>query len=738
MDKNNSRMPFPVLTIDNPNPERHLRTEWLLTNGLGGYAMGTVLGINTRRYHGLLVAAANPPVERIVALHSMIEQLVIPKNDGTEEVIDLSTQMFAGSPPGREPMLHPAGFARMIRFHAHSPSEYVEWNWQARSSVFTRSLRLDHESNSARVIYHMSHQPAVCRLRVRPLVSCRSFHDLDSGAALEVLQGRANELVVLRDGVRLELATTTKSAWSLQPQQWRDFVYVDERDRGLPFIESVWSPGAFECDLGSENGFLVSVSVRIDQPRSRQLDWSHSKKPGTNAGTSDREVLDRSAFAYPVRRIEPGDARWSIIAGYPWFSDWGRDAMIALPGLLLTTGRHDEALSVLRTFAAHMKHGLIPNRFADDGGPAEYNTVDASLWFVYAVWQWWQAANTRLAAGETTAPLHTPLSRVPVPDDLLAACRQIVHAYRSGVCVQDGQHSFCIGVTRAGLVHAGDENTQLTWMDAKRDGVVFTPRHGLAVDVNALWHNALRCLADMIADPMQRDQLSELAGQVALAFQMHFWWGEMNCLHDVLTHQVAPEKPPEYVADGSYRFPIARSPHHQPLSRGEKGDGSLVERPREWLPDGKLRPNQIIAAALPYAPLTPQQRRGVIDCVRSRFLTPFGLRTLDRADPDYRARYEGNLFERDAAYHNGTVWPWLIGPFGEAVLRADDFSESSRQEVRALLQPLLGELRATDGPRCLGQIAEVYDGDPPHRPSGCTAQAWSVAEVMRLVAMTRG
>jgi predicted glycogen debranching enzyme len=710
-----------VITIENPNPEQHLRTEWLLTNGLGGYAMGTVLGVNTRRYHGLLVAAVNPPVERIVALHSMIEQLVIPRDDGTEEVVDLSTQMFVGPPPGHEPMLHPDGSARLVNVHFSLTSEGgILWEWRVNQTHIERSLTMAHESNGITIGYFLTRNPFPCRLRLRPLVSLRSFHGLSHGAPLDVAIGIANSLSVSTPGCTLDFLLMCSGEWVSDPQIWRGFRYMEEDARGLPSVEHLWSPGHFEANLNGDRDSFAELRVSINQPDSPELDWSRSKRPLARMFSEDRYGLLRAARAFPVRRIERSHARWSILAGYPWFSDWGRDAMIALPGLLLTTGRHDDALSVLRTFAAHMKHGLIPNRFADDGGPAEYNTVDASLWFVYAVWQWWQAVNAQV--------------NTPVPDDLLAACRDIVHAYRAGIRVQDESHSFSIGLTRAGLVHAGDENTQLTWMDAKRDGVVFTPRHGLAVEVNALWHNALRCLADMVTDPMQRDHLRELAGQVALAFQMHFWWGEMNCLHDVLAHQIAPERQPEYVADGSYRFPIKQPTHPQSLSHAEKG-GLL---PREWMPDGKLRPNQIIAAALPYSPLTPQQRRGVIDCVRRRFLTAFGLRTLDRADPDYRARYEGNLFERDAAYHNGTVWPWLIGPFGEAVLRVDGFSESSRLEVRALIQPLLAELQATDGPRCLGQIAEVYDGDPPHWPSGCTAQAWSVAEVMRLLAMTGG
>lgn len=725
-----------TLIIDHPNPRDHLHTEWLLTNGLGGYAMGTVLGINTRRYHGLLVASMKPPMERVVALHSMIEQLVIPREDGSEEVIDLSTQMFVGPPPGGEPMLHPEGWKRLLRFELAWTG--ATWTYQIGEGRLTRML-VWHPDQTMEICYVATRLPA-SRLRLRPLVQLRGFHQLTvTQPDFGVIQSDA-DVRIERDGMSLSIQSATEGrftapSWRSDPCWWRQFALVSERERGQDWVEDAFSPGLFEAVLPVQSRPdappVVSLGFRIDsasgacslegsrlRPHRRQFARLDERKP------EPRHILQAATDDFIVRRDADGGRYTTIIAGYPWFADWGRDAMIAMPGLLLTTGRLDEARDVLLTFARHMKHGLIPNRFDDAGGEPHYNTVDASLWFVHALWM---------------LRSHQPSAISP---ELLAACRAVIHAYRAGVRFEDpraGHHGsrVNIGVTRDGLVSAGDETTQLTWMDAARDGVVFTPRHGLAVEVNALWHHAIRCLADMVETDREREGLIEYAGQIAIAFQMNFWWGEKACLHDVLSLRPPHQPAPEYVPDGSYRFPGAAglgSPQPSAISRRRATDNP-ASPDLVWTPDGKLRSNQILAVSLPYSPLTREQQQLVVECVRRRFLTPYGLRTLDRADPDYHGRYEGTLFQRDAAYHNGTVWPWLIGPYAEAVLRVNDFSDKAKREVRSLLQPLLDETMRTTGAVCLGQIAEVYDGDPPHRPSGCPAQAWSVAEVLRLLTM---
>jgi glycogen debranching enzyme len=640
-----------------------LNTEWLLTNGLGGYAMGTALGVNTRRYHGLLVAATKPPVGRIVALHSMIEQLVIPKDDGTEEVIDLSTQQF-----GTEMMLNPPGWRHLRQFEVKKDS--VTWTLDTGDVQVLRTIQVMPHRQQLTVSYNVQSKHNNWRLRSRPLLMSRDFHALNQHYRSDTAAGASTVKV---DYILSLDISHTATRWVNDSQTWNNFAYVRDRDRGQDWIENdVWSPYFWEFDAHSSPGMSIAFTAI--------LVWSKTPRPSPRTKNTDLssdpnlERLKAAASQFVVERWHGKDSLTSVIAGYPWFGDWGRDTMIALQGLMLCTGRFDEARSTLLTFARSMKNGLIPNLFDDYGGADHYNTVDASLWFVHAAHGLWKATS------KTDA-------------ELLKACREIIAAYRQGT-------DFNIRMDpRDGLIAAGDPSTQLTWMDAKRDNIAFTPRNGKPVEINALWFNALRCLAEMTEDSREREELIALSEKVAKSFREQYWWSARDCLHDVLTPR----------EDASVDLTFAS--------------------------DHRLRPNQIFAVSLPFSPLTKEQQRAVVDIIRERLLTSFGLRTLDRDDPQYRGRYEGNLFDRDSAYHQGTVWPWLIGPYCEALLRVNDFSADAKGQVKQIIQPLIDEMSNTTGGRCINQIAEVYDGDLPHRPSGCPAQAWSVAEVLRIVSL---
>ena len=646
-----------------------LRTEWLLTNGLGGYAMGTVLGVNTRRYHGLLVAATGPPVGRVVVLHSLIGRCTFAGN-----VFDFATQQFVDG-EGRH-LLHPEGYRRLVRVEIEPPHR-ITWTYRVHKVMLRRRLSLEAGRQMVRVEYEVENAPPDVQVSVRPLMPLRDFHSLDheSQGAPVLTSVQGGEAIMQRGEVRVRLAGAMLQS---DPQWWRGFAYALDRDRGQEWREDVWSPGVVEGVAPTHVRGSASITIELLDANAppRSTGAPDARSAAATRMPKAAQPVAVAAKAFVVARESTSDG-WtsSVIAGYPWFGDWGRDTMIALPGLMLGTGRLDVARSTLECFAKHLRNGLIPNLFDDYGGAARYNTVDASLWFVHAVHALWRLSPSPKGRGET---------------NLLAHCREIIAAYQHGT-------DFGIRMDADGLIIAGDESTQLTWMDAKRDGVVFTPRHGKAVEINALWHNALLCLSEMTDDSNERNEVMILARRVAASFRSALWWAERQCLHDCLT--------PASGADGTF------------------------------LPDGRLRPNQVFAASLPFSPLNESQQRAVLKVVGERLLTPFGLRTLDRDDPNYKPRYEGDLFQRDAAYHNGTVWPWLIGPYCEALLRVENFNAESTKRVRELLQPLIGEMSNATGGRCLGQIAEVYDGEPPHRPSGCPAQAWSVAEILRVLAI---
>ena len=649
-------------TVRITNPTQAESDEWLLTNGIGGYAMGAVGGAaggagaalwGGRRYHGLLVAAAKAPTGRILALHSLIEHLVI--GDRTHVLTAHEFDSAAGPQPADA--LMPAELSMAL------PAE-AKWTWRVDGLEITRTVKLSRGRNLVTVEYELAGSSRAVTLRVRPLTPMRDFHELESSRnpppEVEVPDSKA--LLVKRGDLALHFAAS-RGAWNADGQWWYDFAYTVDRDRGQDWHEDIFSPAVLEAKFGrsSSAGRRLTIQIELVNPKVQvrvpPLDKSEDPKDETT------HRLNLAADQFVVRRFV--DDAWcaSILAGYPWFADWGRDTMIALPGLLLSTGRVQEARTALLAFARHVQRGLVPNRFDDYGGAAHYNSVDASLWFVHAVHACHEAASGK---GMSL---------------LLEACRQIVEAYRHGT-------DFGIAMDEDGLIMAGDETTQLTWMDAKRDNIAFTPRYGKPVEINALWHNALLALAKMTRDDTERSELLRLAEKVAASFCRQFWWSEKRCLHDVL----AP------VDD-------------------------------RFVGDGQLRPNQIFAVSLPHSPLSQAQQKSVVETVRDRLLTPFGLRTLDREDPQYQGRYEGDMFQRDSAYHQGTVWPWLIGPYCEAVLRVGEFSDVAKDEVRQTLQPLIGELDRG----CVGQLAEVYDGDAPHRPSGCPAQAWSIAEVLRIM-----
>jgi predicted glycogen debranching enzyme len=635
--------------------EQALRTEWLLTNGCGGFAMGTAAGINTRRYHALLIGATQPPVGRLVALHSLIEQFEVDNR-----VAHLSTQLFT-----EQTQVHPNGWTRLRAFLVEPPSR-CRWFFDVNGVRIVRTLTLGVGENVARVDYSIDGLTRPALLRVRPMMPLRDFHAVGhQGESTPWVSAGGRTLQIVHDDVTAEITRET-GEWRFEPQWWNRLAYPHDRDRGQEWIEDVWSPGVIEFKvplLTRRHEFSLRFSV--EEEATRGVSVSTTSTPSESERVIDRLALAAAQFV--VQRRTPDGFAPTIIAGYPWFADWGRDTMISLPGLLLCTERFDEAKQVLLAYGTRVRDGLLPNVFSDYDEGAAYNTADAALWFVHVVHEYARLSNDRDL------------------DALLDACRAIIAGYREGT-------EFDVGLCEDDLITCGDGSDPITWMDAKRGGIAFTPRDGKVVEINALWHNALHCLAELTEDDADARELREAASRTAASFRARFWWPERNCLHDVLA------------------------------------------RANDWQPDGTVRPNQIFAVSLPFSPLERDQQRGVVDVVRDRLLTPFGLRTLDPDDPGYQPRFEGDLMQRDAAYHNGTVWPWLIGPYCEAVLRVNQFGDAAKDEVRGVITALIGELDSG----CLNQVAEVYDGSVPQREAGCPAQAWSVAELLRIISLVDG
>ena len=630
--------------------------EWLETNGLGGYASATITGANTRRYHGLLVAALQPPTHRTVLLSKLEETLAV-----REVEYDLSCNQYPN-------VIHPQGHRHLLEFRLAPFPTFVYEVGNGIPTRLEKTVAMCRGLNAVIVRYRLLSSPGTVSLIIRPLVTCRDYHHLmqenrQFDTAAEV--SGARNLITMRPypagpTLHLHFPQAYFEHWG---DWYRSFEYYQEAARGLDSREDLYSPGFFTCefDQGESHYLIASTDPPAGIEPASALEGERERRRSLTAGwrTAPEEIrtLVAAADAFIVDRKSAPDSGGTpgLVAGYHWFEEWGRDAMISLPGLTLVTGRHDVARNVLRAYASQCSRGMIPNRIPDISETPDYNTVDATLWMFWA-------AHKLLEYTGDRAFLEAEL--LPVLLDIVA---WHVRGTRYGIKVDSD-----------GLLRAGDASTQLTWMDAKVGDWVVTPRHGKAVEVNALWHHALRFLEELGASHM-----GPPADRVAESFRARFWNEEAGYLNDVV-------------------------------------DGSTPE-------DRSLRPNQVLAVSLPYPMLPAHQARRAMQAVQADLLTPYGLRTLSPHDPRYRGECTGDQVARDAAYHQGTVWPWLLGPFITAHLAVSDDKEAARQDARSWLEPLRGHLREAG----LGHISEIFDGDPPHRPRGCIAQAWSAAEILR-------
>jgi predicted glycogen debranching enzyme len=663
-----------------PDPHRHIaiaagddvlhRREWLVTNGLGGYASGTLGGVPSRRYHGLLVAALPNPAGRVMMLSSLAEQIKLP--DHTRADLGWVAPVYAS---GRT--------LALVDFQLELGLPV--WRFSGFGVTIERRVFLAYGHNTTFVTYRLVEGPAV-KLEVRPSLQFRGHDDLVSVAIPEAYPLHAY-------GARIDLAAppplpglrlhlhAPKPTFVIQPMNVPDLAYETEQSRGYESRGQLYSPGRFRTYLDGKSTVALVAStepwetVRTmtpDDALAAECERRHvlldQAKLGARAGVAAELVLAADQFVIrPAGRHEDhvrarvaGDEAWTVIAGYHWFTDWGRDTMISLEGLTIATGRLAEAGSILRMFAHHVRDGLVPNMFPEGANDGLYHTSDATLWFFHAI-------DRYIRASDDQRTLNT----------LLPTLRSIIDHHIRGT-------KFGIGVDPAdGLLRQGAPGYQLTWMDAKAGEWVVTPRRGKAVEINALWYNAL-CLMERW-DTERAAEMKQAAARVQASFNARFWNPIAGFLFDVVD--------------------------------GEQGD------------DDACRPNQLFAISLPHPVLAPERWEPVLTVAERELLTPVGLRSLSRRHPDYKSSYHGDLLTRDAAYHQGTVWSWLIGPYVDALLRVrpDDVSGARRA-----LDGLIAHL----GEYCIGNVGEVFDAEEPYAPGGCIAQAWGVAELLRCLLLT--
>jgi predicted glycogen debranching enzyme len=629
--------------------------EWLETDGLGGFASGTVSGIRTRRYHALLLAATNPPSARVVLVNGFDAWL-----ETAGGFFSLCSQLY------NPDVMHPDGARRIEQFRA---DPWPQWIYVLEDGTKIQFELFACNGVSVTVLaWRLLTATKKAILSFRPFLSGRDYHSMhrENGAFQFEPELEGKRLVWHPYSGLPRIIALSNGEYHHQPDWYRNFLYEQERARGLDFIEDLAAPGLFRCDLaraeavcilaaeGLENGLLaagrspekLAADLRRAEFRRRQKFSSR---------------LERSADAYLVKR---GGGK-TIVAGYPWFTDWGRDTFIALRGLCLANERFDEARDILLEWAGVVSQGMLPNRFPDQGDQPEYNSVDASLWYIVAIHAFLEAMKTRCGI---------------VSDSQTKALRRAVEAILEGYSAGT---RFEIHMDQDALLAAGVPGMQLTWMDSKIGDWVVTPRMGKPVEIQALWLNALWIGSQF------SERWKEFFARGRESFGARFWNDQGGYLYDVVDVD------------------------HQP--------GKV---------DALFRPNQILAiGGLPISLITGERAETILEAVTQRLWTPLGLRSLAPGEPGYTLRYEGGVRARDSVYHQGTVWPWLIGPFVEAWVRVHGESDDAKREARRrFLMPIMEHLNSAG----LGHVSEIADADAPHTSRGCPFQAWSVAELIRL------
>jgi len=635
--------------------EKGNKQEWLLTNGIGGFAAGTVLGSNSRRYHGLLFSAFNPPADRKLVVSNIHEFITYNENQVKLANFECSNGYYE------------LNTDNLIGFQ----NNFIPtWNYRINDIKLIKQIWMMESKNATVVKYKVKNGANEAKLVLLPLINYRDYHSERFDFTEFSQSANSNKVSVKLDNVQNRVLTIISNEgynFNENINTFYNMYYAKEAERGLNSVENQYMPGSFEIVLNPHEEKVINIIFTTDENTNFNLDLEYKKvlsRPAeliSKAGFKDKiaNELVKAADKFIVYR-KSTDGK-TILAGYPWFTDWGRDTLIALTGLTITTKRFDDAKSIINTFAKYVKDGLLPNVFPDVGETPGYNTVDASLWFFTGIYNYYLATKDKKFLKQIYPKLVEIHERYSMSKEDI-----------------ENKDTEVIYMCDDALIYAGNEHTQLTWMDAKVGDYVVTPRYGKAVEINALWYNANMIMSEFAKILDEKDIYTKLAKKIKKSFEKVFWYSKGKYLYDVVNEKEASKK---------------------------------------------VRPNQIMAVSLNFPVIEGEKAENVFDIVAEKLYTPVGLRTLDKDDEEYKGIYVGDIWSRDCAYHQGTVWTWPMGEFIGAAQKLNKTEYTVEKVVKNLEYHLSEET--------LGNISEIFDGDYPHTPRGCFAQAWSVAEILQ-------
>ncbi len=637
------------ITLNNYTEATEL--EWLETNGLGGWSSSSVIGCNTRRYHGLLVAATAPPTERM-SLVSKLDETIVCNGQRYE----LATNNYGDA-------VHPQGFRHLTHF---SKDFFPEWIYEAGGIQLKKTIAMVNGENTVVVVYTVLKAAQAFTLELLPLLAVRGYHSLMHANDAIHQKGSFNNHVFhtkAYDGTPEIFIKIPGATYQPNPNWFYHFNYSIEQYRGLDFVEDLFSPGTFSVNVaeGDTLGIVITTAYPADKDAFTLLAAEEGRRQALLPANTIDETTRQLLLAADQFIVQRGDTLKTVIAGYHWFTDWGRDTMISLPGLCLSTGRFEDAKKILSAFANSVSMGMLPNRFQDNNEPPEYNNVDGTLWYFIAIHKYLEATGDKDF----------------IITEILPVLKDIIDSHFNGT-------RYNIHVDEDGLLYAGEIGQQLTWMDARIGSWVVTPRMGKPVEIQALWYNALKIFAELLLlnqQPSDAALVTLSAEKTKASFTERFWYSAGNYLYD---------------------------------SVDENGE-----------PVAELRPNQLFAISLPFPLVGGEPVKLVLQTIAQQLYTPVGLRTLPATDKHYIPDYGGDAYHRDSAYHEGTVWSWLLGPYVDAIMKVHGSKEKAQQVIRNFTYHL------NEG--CIGSVSEIFDAAAPHHPRGCVAQAWGVAEIVRVI-----